>query len=56
VTKFVIAFILVAAVLVGGLVSLLRNRRTPMGSPEILARVKQREHELEEQEKREDAR
>ncbi len=55
-TKFVIAIILVAAVLVGGLVSLLRNRRTPMGSPEVLARVKQRERELQEQERREENR
>jgi hypothetical protein len=54
VTKFVIALILVGALLVGTLVALLRNRNTPMGSPEVLARVKQRERELEEQEKRED--
>src|SRR4030095_2789505 len=46
--------ILVAAVLIGGLVSLLRNRRTPMASPEVLERGKQRNHLLEEQEKREE--
>jgi hypothetical protein len=56
VTKFVIAFILVATLIVGRLVALLRSRRTPMGSPEVLARVKRRERELEEQERREDER
>jgi len=55
-TKFVIAMILVAAVLVGGLVGLLRNHREPMGSPEVLERAKQRNRELEAQEKREDER
>ena len=53
-TKFIIAVILVAALLVSGLVSLLRNRRTPMASPEVLERVKQRERELREREQRED--
>jgi len=53
-TKFVIAFLVVAALLVSGLMSLLRNRRTPMASPEVLARVKRREQELQEQERRED--
>jgi len=52
-TKFAIAMLLVAVVLIGGLVSLLRNRRTPMASPEVLERVKQRNRVLEEQEKRE---
>ena len=55
-TKFVIAMILVGALLIGGLVSLLRSRRTPMASPEVLERVARRERELEEQEKREDGR
>jgi hypothetical protein len=55
-TKFVIAMILVGALLIGGLVGLLRNRRTPMASPEVLERVTRRERELEEQEKREDER
>jgi len=54
--KFVIALILVAALLVGGLVGLLRGRRDPMGSPEVLERAKQRNRELEAQEKREDER
>lgn len=52
-TKFVIAFIIVAAILVGGLTSLLRNWRQPMGSPEALERAKQRNREIEEQERRE---
>ena len=55
-SKFLIAMILVAAVLVYGLVGLLRNRREPMGTPEVLERAKQRNRELEAQEKREDER
>ncbi len=51
--KFVIAFIIVAAILVGGLTSLLRNRRQPMGSPEVLERARQRNREIEERERRE---
>lgn len=54
--KFIIALILVAALLVGGLMGLLRGRRDPMGSPEALERAKQRNRELEAQEKREDER
>ncbi|HEY5808745.1 MAG TPA: hypothetical protein VIT67_12285 [Povalibacter sp.] len=52
-TKLVIAIIIVAALLVGGLVQLLRNSRQPMGSPEVLERARQRNRELEEQEQRE---
>lgn len=52
-TKFVIALIIVAAVLISGLTTLLRNWRQPMGSPEVLERAKQRNRELEEQERRE---
>jgi len=55
-TKFVIAMIIVTALLVSGLMSLLRNRRDPMGSPEVLERAKQRNRELEEEEKRESER
>ncbi|HEU5136725.1 MAG TPA: hypothetical protein VFU13_16380 [Steroidobacteraceae bacterium] len=55
-TKLVIALILVAAILIGGLVALLRGRRDPMGSPEVLERAKQRNRELEAQEKLEDER
>ena len=50
--KFIIAMILVAALLVGGLMGLLRGRRMPMASPEALERVKKRNRELEEQERR----
>ena len=53
-SKLVIALILVAVVLVGGLVRLLRNSRQPMGTPEQLERAKQRNRELEEKERRED--
>lgn len=53
-TKFVVALILVAALLVGGLLALLRNRREPMGSPEVLERAKQRNREIEAQERRAD--
>ncbi len=55
-SKFIIAMIIVAAILVGGLVGLLRGRREPMGSPEVLERAKLRNRELEAQEKREDER
>jgi hypothetical protein len=56
VSKLVIALIIVAFVLVGGLIALLRNRREPMGTPEQLERAKQRNRELEEQERREEER
>jgi len=52
-TKFWIALIVVAALLVSGLVSLLRNRRDPMGSPEVLDRARRRNQELEAQDRRE---
>ena len=52
-TKLAIALILVAVILIGGLVKLLRNSSQPMGSPEALERAKQRNRELEEQERRE---
>jgi hypothetical protein len=52
-SKLVIALIIVAAVLVGGLFALLRNRNQPMGSPEVLERAKQRNRELDEEERRE---
>jgi hypothetical protein len=51
-TKFIIAAILVLALLVSGLMGLLRGKDAPMGSPEVLERVKKRERELEEQERR----
>jgi hypothetical protein len=51
--KLVIAILLVALLLVGGLLQLLRNSRQPMGSPEALERARQRNRELEEQERRE---
>ena len=51
-TKFWIALIVVAALLASGLVSLLRNRRDPMGSPEVLVRARRRNRELEAQERR----
>jgi hypothetical protein len=52
-TKLVIALVLVAVILAGGLMKLLRNSRQPMGSPEALERAKQRNRELEEEERRE---
>jgi hypothetical protein len=55
-TKFIIAILLAAAILVGGLMGLLRGKDAPMGSPEVLERAKKRERELEEQEKRENNR
>jgi hypothetical protein len=52
-TKLVIAIVIVAALLVGGLIQLLRNSRQPMGTPEQLERAKQRNREIEEQGRRE---
>jgi hypothetical protein len=52
-TKFVIALVLVGTLLIGGLMRLWRNRRQPMGSPEVLERAKQRNRELEAEERRE---
>ena len=52
-TKLIIALVFVAALLVGGLMQLLRNSSQPMGTPEQLERAKQRNRELEEQERRE---
>ena len=53
--KLVIALIFVAVIFIGGLTKLLRNSRQPMGTPEQLERAKQRNRELEEQERRENA-
>ena len=50
-TSFWIALAVVAVLLVGGLVSLLRNRRDPMGSPEVLERARRRNQELDAQER-----
>jgi hypothetical protein len=54
--KVILAVILVGVILIGGLMKLLRNSRMPMGSPEALERAKQRNRELDEQEKRDDER
>ena len=51
--KFVLAFALVALILLGGLMTLLKNWRQPMGSPEALERAKQRNREIEARERRE---
>jgi len=53
-TKFIIAAILVLALLVGGLMGLLRGKDAPMGSPEVLERAKKRNRELDEKERLED--
>ena len=50
-SKLVIALGLVALILVGGLMRLLRNSRQPMGTPEQLERARQRNREFEEQER-----
>jgi hypothetical protein len=52
-TKLFIALGLVALILAGGLMKLLRNSRQPMGSPEVIERAKQRERELEARDRRE---
>ena len=46
-SHFVIALVIVVTILVGGLIGFLRSRRDPMGSPEVLDRVKRREREIE---------
>lgn len=51
-TKFWIALLVVAALLVSGLVGLLRNRRDPMGSPDVLERARRRNEELDAQDRR----
>jgi hypothetical protein len=53
-SKLIIALVIVATILIGGLMKLLRNSKQPMGSPEALERAKQRNKELEEQERREE--
>ena len=50
-TAFVISLIIAGAVLAGTLFGLLRGWRDPMGSPEVLERAKQRNRDLEAQEK-----
>jgi hypothetical protein len=55
-SKFVIAMIIVTVILVGGLMTLLRNWRQPMGSPEALERAKRRNAEIEARESQDEAR
>ena len=52
-TKLVIALILVGAILMSGLMALLRNANRPMAPPDVMERVKRRARELEEQDERE---
>jgi hypothetical protein len=52
-TRFIIAFVIVAAILISGLTALLRNWQRPLAPPEVLERAKQRNREIEEQEQRE---
>jgi hypothetical protein len=49
--KFVVALIIVGALLASGLLALLRNRHAPMGTPEVLERAKQRNREIEARER-----
>lgn len=53
-TKLFVALLIVAALLASGLMALLRNRNQPMGSPEVLERARQRNREIEEQERLEE--
>jgi len=52
-TKFVIALVVVAALLVGGLLGLLRARSLPSPPQDVLDRVRRREREMEAREKSE---
>jgi hypothetical protein len=51
--KFIIAFIIVAALIYSGLMSLWRSRGQSMGSPEVLERAKRRNEALEAEERSE---
>jgi hypothetical protein len=53
-TKFVVVALVVLTLLVGGLLGLLRGRRAPMGSPEVLERARQRNRDLDAQERKEE--
>jgi hypothetical protein len=52
-SKFVIALIVVLALIVSGLMSLWRSRGQSMGSPEVLERAKRRNEALAAEERRE---
>jgi hypothetical protein len=52
-SAFIISMVIVVAILVGTLFGVLRGHRDPMGSPEVLERAKQRNRELEAEERRE---
>jgi hypothetical protein len=52
-TKFVIALVVVLAVLAGGLIGLLRGRRLPLPPQDVLDRVKRREQQIEAAERAE---
>jgi hypothetical protein len=52
-TKFVLALVVVLAVLASGLIGLLRARSMPLPPQDVLDRVKRREQELEAREKSE---
>jgi hypothetical protein len=49
--KFVIALIVVVALVSGGLVALLRARRLRLPPPDVMDRVRRREQELQAKEK-----
>jgi hypothetical protein len=51
--KFVVALVVVIAVLAGGLIALLRARRLPLPPQDVLDRVRRREQELEAKERSE---
>jgi hypothetical protein len=51
--KFVIALLIVGAVLFGGLLALRRSSRDALPSQDVIDRVKARERELADQESRE---
>ena len=53
-TKLIIAAVIVGAILIGGLLGLLRGRRAPLAPPDVLERARQRNRDLEAQERRED--
>lgn len=52
--KFVIAAVVVFALIYSGLMVLWRSRRQSMGSPEVLERARRRNQELEARERREE--
>jgi hypothetical protein len=51
-TPLIVALVVVAVIVAGGLVGLFLSRRLPIPAPDVLERVARRERELEARERR----